>query len=87
MVNYQAIIEQLNPEKIKQLLLKLGAEDVIEKPGCFITNTICHNINGGSFKLYYYENSHMFMCYTNCQAMSPFTFLKQYYETRNIEYD
>ena len=43
MIDYQAIIEELEPEKIKELLFALGAEEVIEKPGYFITNTICHN--------------------------------------------
>lgn len=89
MNNYKEIVEKLDTAKIVQLMEKLGVTDYEQKEGYVIFPTICHNIDESeaSHKLYYYENSHMFMCYTNCQAMSPFTFLKQYYETRNIEYD
>lgn len=87
MIDYQAIIENLEPEKIKELLFALGAEEVIEKPGYFITNTICHNEDGGSLKLYYYFNTHMFVCYTGEGNMNIFTFLKNYYTTRNYNYD
>lgn len=87
MIDYQAIIENLQPEKIKDLLLTLGVEEIIEKPDCFITNTICHNTEGGSLKLYYYFNNHIFYCYTECHAMSIFQFMKHYYECRGIVYD
>lgn len=87
MIDYQAIIEGLNPDKVKELLLTLGAEEIIEKPDFLITNTICHNEEGGSLKLYYYFNTHMFMCYTDEGAMNIFTFLKNYYENRQIDYD
>ena len=87
MIDYKAIIEDLEPEKIKELLFTLGAEEVIEKPNYFITNTICHNEEGGSLKLYYYFNNHMFYCYTECHAMSVFQFLKNYYDCRGITYD
>lgn len=87
MNNYQEIIENLSVEKVKELLYRLGAENVIEKPDCLITNTICHNEEGGSMKLYYYFDTHIFYCYTNCSAMGIFSFLKHYYETRDITYD
>ena len=35
-----------------------------------IANTICHNISGGSKKLYFYENSNLFHCYTGCEEPS-----------------
>ena len=87
MIDYKAIIEELQPEKIKELLFTLGAEEVIEKPGYFITNTICHNEEDGSLKLYYYFNSHLFTCYTECGNMNIFSFLKHYYESHNLSYD
>lgn len=89
MIDYRQIIEELSIEKIKELLYRLGAEDVIEEPGRLVTNTICHNENAeeASQKLYYYDNSHLFMCYTECGVMTIFTFLKHYYETRGIDYD
>ena len=87
MIDYKSIIEELQPEKIKELLYKLGAEEVVEKPGHFITNTICHNTEGGSLKLYYYFNSHLFTCFTECGNMNIFSFLKHYYESHNLSYD
>lgn len=87
MIDYKAIIEELEPEKIKELLYTLGAEEVIEKPGHLITNTICHNEEGGSLKLYYYFNSHLFTCFTECGNMNIFSFLKHYYDSHGINYD
>ena len=87
MINYEEIIKNLEPQKVKKLLYELGAENVEEKEKCLITNTICHNIEGGSMKLYFYYDTHIFYCYSNCEAMSIFKFLKEYYKTRDIEYD
>ena len=89
MIDYQAIVENLEVEKISQLLYQLGADEVIDKGNAFITNTICHNEDAteASLKLYFYKDTHLFYCYTNCGPMSIFKFLKEYYETRNIDYD
>lgn len=89
MIDYEGIIEQLSMDKVKELLYRLGAVEVREEPGRLITNTICHNENAeeASLKLYYYDNSRLFMCYTECGAMTIFTFLKHYYETRGIDYN
>lgn len=89
MIDYESIIEQLSMDKVKDLLYRLGATDVKEEPGRLITNTICHNENAeeASQKLYYYDNSRLFMCYTECGAMTIFNFLKHYYETRGIDYN
>lgn len=86
-MDYKSIIDNLNPEKVKQLLYDLGAENVEEKENCLITNTICHNIKGGSMKLYFYFDTHIFYCYTNCESMSIFKFLEHYYKIRQIDYD
>ena len=88
MIDYQEIIEQLDDEKVKQLLdsFNIPFED---KGSHLILPTVCHNedIDSASMKLYYYKNTHIFQCYTECGAMSIFTFLKNYYETRDIEYN
>lgn len=59
-----AVKEQLEFEDIYTLLEELGAEpiangDIIQ---CL---TICHN--GDSHKLYYYDNTKLFKCFTHCQ--------------------
>ena len=89
MINYKSIIEQLDTQKVIQLMETLGSDDYVQKPGYVIFKTICHNEDAGeaSMKLYYYENSHIFQCYTECGSMSIFQFLKTYYETRQIDYD
>lgn len=88
MIDYQEIIEQLNDDKVKQLLESLDIPyddrgDVIVMP------TVCHNADtdAASWKLYYYKNTHVFQCYTECGAQSIFTFLKNYYEARSIQYN
>ena len=89
MIDYKGIIEQLDTQKVIRLMETLGANDYIEKPGYVIFPTICHNENAdeASMKLYYYENTHAFVCYTNCQGMSIFKFLKHYYEARQQDFD
>ena len=89
MINYKEIIEQLDTQKVIQLMETLGIDDYVEKPGYVIFPTICHNEDPAeaSMKLYYYENSHIFQCYTECGSMSIFQFMKNYYETRGIDYD
>ena len=86
-MNYKELADNLDTSRVKDLLLALGAEDVQETASFLLTNTICHNTHDGSFKLYYYKNTHLFYCYTECGPMSIFTFLKHYYEARNIDYD
>ena len=88
MIDYNEIIENLNDENVKQLLDSLDIP-YKESENCLIMPTVCHhdNIEEASWKLYYYKNTHLFMCYTDCQSMSIFKFLKNFYEARNIEYD
>ena len=89
MIDYKSIIEQLDNEKVIQLMERLGAEDYIDKNNYIIFPTICHNEDASeaSMKLYYYKNSHLFVCYTDEGTMTIFQFLKNYYETRGYSYD
>ena len=88
MINYEQIIEELEDEKIMELLDSLeipykDSKDYILMP------TVCHNedIEEASWKLYYYKDTHLFMCYTECGGMNIFSFLKHFYETRDYPYD
>lgn len=87
-MDYQAIIDELNEDNIKLILDKLDIpwED---KGEYLIMPTYCHNhkTEDASKKLYYYKNNKIFMCYTQCQTMSIFKFLKNYYEAQGIDYD
>ena len=88
MINYSEIIEQLDDNKVKGLLDKLNIP-FEERADYLVMPTVCHNEDAdeASWKLYYYKNTHIFQCYTECGSMSIFTFLKNFYETRNITYD
>lgn len=63
----QQIKEELTIEQIFDILNELGGEPQQPKNDIIISRTICHNGPGkGSWKLYYYDNSHLFRCYTAC---------------------
>lgn len=89
MIDYEGIIQNLKTEEVINLMQRLGADRYEQKEGIVIFPTICHNQSAAdaSMKLYFYENSKMFVCYTSCGNMSIFKFLKHYYEERNIEYN
>lgn len=89
MIDYKSLINGLSTENIIELMKQLGAEDYIEKENYIQFQTICHNENAeeASHKLYYYKESKLFVCYTECGTMSIFQFLKNFYETRNIPYN
>ena len=60
------IREQLEIEDIYSLLVEFGGEPEYTSFG-IISRTICHNLaHEGSRKLYYYENSDLFRCFTDC---------------------
>lgn len=88
-MNYEEIIAKLDTENVIKMMTALGADRYDDRGGYVIFPTICHNVDSSeaSMKLYFYKNNKVFMCYTECQGMSIFTFLKHYYETRQIEYD
>lgn len=59
----EQIKEQITLDQMFDLLITLGADPVIK--GDFIMcRTICHG--GSSHKLYYYDNTKLFRCYTEC---------------------
>ena len=60
------IRESLTIENIFELLQEWGGDPEYTEFG-ILSATICHNVPGdGSRKLYYYENSGLFNCYTGC---------------------
>ena len=89
MINYDVIIENLQDNAIIQLMTQLGASNHVETETHIIFPTICHNPHSeeASMKLYYYKNTHIFTCFTECGNMNIFQFLRHYYQTRGISYD
>lgn len=58
----QTIQEELSIEQVYDLLSHLDGHPQFVEDGVLISRTICHG--GDSHKLYYYENSKRFTCYT-----------------------
>ena len=70
MFNYDKdfVKKELTLDNIFNLLQDWGGEPEYTNFG-ILSSTICHNVPGeGSKKLYYYENSGLFKCYTGCDA-------------------
>lgn len=68
-IDKDKIKNELTIEQIESLTAELGAEP-IRKNNILICKTICHNskeeLSNASHKLYYYDNTHLFRCYTEC---------------------
>ncbi len=62
------IKEKLTTDMVFDIVYEFGGEPKMTNFG-FVAATICHNIAGeGSHKLYYYENTKLFRCYTGCDS-------------------
>ena len=58
------IKDNLTTEMVFSMVQEFGGEPLITDFG-FVSKTICHNApHEGSRKLYYYENTRLFRCYT-----------------------
>ena len=57
MINFQELREQLTDETIKDILGQFNVEPVEENEEAIIFPTCCHNLVGGSPKLFYYKNT------------------------------
>lgn len=71
MINYDKneVKKQLTIDNIFDLLVEWGGDPEYTDFG-ILSSTICHNNPGeGSKKLYFYENSGLFRCYTGCQEV------------------
>ena len=83
------LIKKMNSSDIIRLMEKLGVPESVIKYGnnSLIFPTVCHNemSNDPSHKLYYYEATKRFYCYTNCKSMSVFDFIIKVYQTRGYK--
>ena len=83
MFNKDEIKQNLTIDDIYVLLQEWGGEPLKTSFG-IVSHTICHNPPGeGSRKLYYYENSHLFRCYTGCD--STFDIFELYIKISKIQ--
>ena len=67
--NSDEIKNALTFQQVFDYVAELGGNPKLDPNGgeVFVSQTICHNPAGtGSHKLYYYQNTHLFRCYTYC---------------------
>jgi len=76
--------EKITIHEITTLVRTLGAKDIRNYgKDTLIMETICHNKHGGSHKLYYYDSTKSFHCYTECgETFDIFSLVK-----RNREFE
>lgn len=76
--------EEMTDEQVKDVLSQFNVFSFDENESFIIFPTCCHNLEGGSPKLYYYKNTHLFKCYTQCnETFDIFTLLIKMYKLRN----
>lgn len=63
-INKDELKLNLTIEQIQDLVDDFGGDSKLKDNNTLICKTICHC--GNSHKLYYYENTHLFRCYTDC---------------------
>lgn len=84
--NIKEMRMQLSSEQIKNILGVYGVIPYDENENEIIFPTACHNLMGGSPKLYYYKNEKIFRCYTECNSMFDiFDLLIRMHKLRNNE--
>ena len=66
MLDKDEIKNSLSLEQIENLVANLGGEPH-RQDNTLICRTICHG--GNSHKLYYYDNTKLFRCYTECNSI------------------
>lgn len=88
MIDYKGIIDNLREEDIIKLMAHFGATNYKNTETALIFPTICHNSNPdeASMKLYYYKDTHLFYCYTECGGQSIFKLLEHIYTARGQEF-
>ena len=89
-INLQELRENLTEQHIINILTSLGAETYEDRGNEIIFPTICHNPRDqeASMKLYYYKNSFMFHCYTECsENFDIFDLIKKVKLVNHEEYN
>lgn len=80
----EEIKNELSIEQVSDLLASLGGDPFV-KGEVIISRTICHA--GESHKLYYYNNTKLFKCFTNCgdEAFDIYDLVRKEKKTEGIE--
>jgi hypothetical protein len=85
-MDFKELRQELTDEMVKEILEQFNVEPVEEDSDRIIFPTCCHNLDGGSPKLYYFKNTKLFRCFTECSAtFDIFTLLQKMYLLRGQE--
>lgn len=89
MINFDAIKEQIGREEIIAIIEKIcGPIDYLETDTALILPTVCHNVDAqeASQKLYYYDNTKLFFCYTHCnESFDIFELIGKMLDLRGLD--
>lgn len=78
------IKESLSIEQIRDIVSELGGEPEFQN-GALVSRTICHG--GQSKKLYYWDNTHLFKCFTDCGESFDIFELVRKVKSRELDCD
>ena len=82
-ISFKDLRQELTDEMLKDILLQFDVEPYEETSDYIIFPTCCNNLTGGSPKLYYYKDSKLFHCFTECNdTFDIFTLLQRMYKLR-----
>lgn len=85
-MNFKDLRQELTDEMVKDILAQFNVEPVEEDSAKIVFPTCCHNLEGGSPKLWYFKDSKLFRCFTECNAsFDIFTLLQKMYKLRGQE--
>jgi DNA primase len=85
-MNFKELRQELTDEMLKDILAQFNVEPVEEDSDRIIFPTCCHNLEGGSPKLYYFKDSKLFHCFTECSSsFDIFTLLQKMMSLRGKE--
>lgn len=91
MIDYDRIKEELSLDDIIKIIEHFIPDlNYEERQGYLVLPTICHNLNqeDGSKKLYYYDNTHLFHCYTQCdESFDIYELVKKMLSLRDLPDD
>lgn len=68
-MTFKELREKLTPEDILHILKDYNVDLVSQTNSYIVFPTCCHNLSGGSPKLYYYKKNFMFKCFTQCGSV------------------
>lgn len=88
--NKDEIKNTLTFQQVFEYVAELGGNPKLDPTGAevFMAQTICHNPAGtGSHKLYYYQNTHLFHCWTECgDSFDIFDLTRKWAKQRSEEW-